>query len=440
MNFPRLRKVLSAPGLLKVVRGCFEQIPETCQGTPEYALPDILMSALAMFGLKCGSMLKYDEQRKKQAFQNNLKTLYGVPSSPCDTQMRARLDPVNPDHLRAAFKAVHQVLQQQGAWREYPFWEGYYLLDIDGTGLFSSNTLHCPHCCEKHHRNGETEYYHQLLSAVIVHPDKSTVLPLCPEPITREDGNRKNDCERNAGKRLLRKIKADYPKRKFLVVEDGLAGNGPHIELLLELGYPFIIVVKPDDHQALFESIQQQMCAGNTEEFETADEDGTVRGYRFINGVPLNKTYPELWVNYLDFWEITPQGEVQNWIWITCIPLNRETVLRVEKGGRNRWKIENETFNTLKNQGYHLEHNYGHGKQYLASVFAFLMMLMFLIDPAQELSCALFQAARQPFRSRTSLWDKIRGLFFSTLIDGWETLWRVIIIDIPAEFVAFDTS
>ena len=228
MNFPRMRKVLSVPGLLKKVRACFERIPETCDTVPNYPLPDVLMSAMAMFGLKCGSMLKFDEQRKTEAFQNNLKNLYGVPASPCDTQMRERLDPINPEHLRPAFKAVHQTLQQQGVLREFMFMEGYYLLNIDGTGMFGSEKIHCQHCCEKHKSNGKTEYYHQMLEAVIVHPDNSVVLPLCPEPIIREDGKNKNDCELNAAKRMLRKIKEDHPKMGFIVVEDGLFGNGPH--------------------------------------------------------------------------------------------------------------------------------------------------------------------------------------------------------------------
>ena len=362
MNFPRMGKVLSAPGLLKKVRACFDLIPETCDTVPDYPLTDVLMNAMAIFGLKCGSMLKFDGQRKTAAFKNNLKNLYGVPASPCDTQIRDRLDPVNPEHLRPAFKAVHQTLQQQGVLQDFMFMEGYYLLNIDGTGIFSSEKVHCPHCCEKHKSNGKTEYYHQMLEAVIVHPDKSVVLPLCPEPVIREDGQNRNDCERNAAKRLLRKIKEDHPRMKFIVVEDGLFGNGPHIRLLSELGYAFIIVVKENDHKELFDSIQKQMRDGKTEEFEIKDEKGTVRGYRFMNGVPLNKSNPDILVNYLDFWEISGEGKSKQWIWITCIPLNRETVSPVEKGGRNRWKIENETFNTLKNQGFNLEHNYGHGK------------------------------------------------------------------------------
>jgi RNase P protein component len=442
MKLPRIRKVLSAPGLLNVARGCFQQIPETCVGVPIYPLANVLMSVMAMFGLKCESMLKYDEQRQTEAFKNNLNNLYGVPASPCDTQIRDRLDPVNPENLRPAFKAVHQVLQQQGGLRDYVFMDGHYLLAIDGSGTYSSNVIHCDKCSTKNKSGEKTEYYHQILSAQITHPDKSTVLPLCPEAITREDGSAKNDCERNAAKRLLQKIKADHPQMKFIFVEDGLFGNGPHIEQLLALGYSFIIVVKQSDHTALFNAVQKQIQKQKTEEFETVDTDGTIRGYRFINGVPLNNTYPHLLVNYLDFWEIN-DGEEQNWIWITCIPLNRETVLLVEKGGRARWKIENEGFNTLKNHGYNLEKNYGHGKQYLATVFVFLMILMFLIDQIEELSCSMFQMARKQFKSRTSLWDKMRGLFFDCLIDSWEMLWMVIIANIPGRFTVvgfLDTS
>jgi hypothetical protein len=68
-------------------------------------------------------------------------------------------------------------------------------------------------------------------------------------------------------------------------------------------------------------------------------------------------------------------------------------VYELERAGWTRWKIENETFNTLKNQGYNLEHNYGHGNKNLCSVFGILMMLAFLVDQIQQACCKLFQAA-----------------------------------------------
>jgi hypothetical protein len=128
-------------------------------------------------------------------------------------------------------------------------------------------------------------------------------------------------------------------------------------------------------------TIEQRMVAGKGEQFETTDTDGTKRYYRFINQVPLNASNPDLLVNYLEYWEINDDGEEEYYIrFLTDIELHQDNVYYIMRAGRARWKIENETFNTLKNQGYNLEHNYGHGEQHLATILAMLMMLHFLID------------------------------------------------------------
>ena len=158
-----------------------------------------------------------------------------------------------------------------------------------------------------------------------------------------------------------------------------------------------------------------------------------------MNGLPLNKSHPDILVNYLDYWEIR-EGKEYNFSWITDLKLRRDNVYQVMRGGRGRWKIENETFNTLKNQGYQLEHNYGHGQKHLTTVFGMLMMLAFLVDQVQELCCHLFQAARQQFRSRTSLWDKLRGLFKEHFVVSWETVWLAIIYGHKGGVLQPDTS
>lgn len=199
----QLRKHLSAPGLLQAVRQSVETIPEHRQRQPEIPLADALMSGLALFSLKYPSLLKFDEAyADEQTLRHNLKSLYGVERAPCDTQLRTILDPVAPEQLRGAFRAVHTQLQRGKGLEAYEYWDGHYLLSIDGTGHYASSTVSCPECCEKT-TGGKTCYYHQLLAAVIVHPQLKTVLPLMPEAITRQDGKTKNDCERNATKRLL---------------------------------------------------------------------------------------------------------------------------------------------------------------------------------------------------------------------------------------------
>jgi len=189
------------------------------------------MSGLAVFSLKYPSLLQFDRQRGNPAVAHNLRTLYGVAQAPCDTQLRQILDAVAPHTLRPAFKAIFASAQRGKVLDSYAYLDGYYLLSVDGTGFFSSATIHCAQCCVKKNRAGEVTYYHQLLSAVIVHPDHREVIPLAPEPITRQDGDTKNDCERNAAKRLLADLRREHPHLKLLVVEDALAANAPHIRM-----------------------------------------------------------------------------------------------------------------------------------------------------------------------------------------------------------------
>jgi hypothetical protein len=171
-------------------------------------------------------VLEFDEERQEESVRHNLSRLYGVERAPCDTQLREILDPVDPRQLRPAYKALFAQLQRGKGLAPYAYLEGYYLLSIDGTGMFCSSTISCPECCIKHARSGEVSYYHQLLGAVIVHPEQRVVIPLAPEPITRQDGASKNDCERNAAKRLLSALRREHPHLKLIVVEDGLAPTG----------------------------------------------------------------------------------------------------------------------------------------------------------------------------------------------------------------------
>jgi hypothetical protein len=176
------------------------------------------------------------------------------------------------------------------------------------------------------------------------------------------------------------------------------------------------------------ETVQSCLQQEKTDEFETYDKDNErLRGYRFINDLPLNKTHADMTINYLDYWEVDKTEKEKNFAWITDITLSREKVYEVMRAGRSRWKIENETFNTLKNLGYHFEHNYGHGKKYLSTVIGTLMLLAFLLDQVQELCCTVFQAAKNRYHSRALFWDKLRSSFIEHFITNWEILYMAII-------------
>jgi hypothetical protein len=421
---PRLLKQLSAPGLLKTIRRCFDTIPDHRQAAGSISLGDALMSGLAVFGLKYPSLLQFDQACQEGTIRHNLRTLYDVERAPGDTQLRTLLDPVSAAALHPAFQAIHHQIQRHKGLEAYAYLEDHYLVLVDGTGQFSSSHIGCPECGVKNTQAGPS-YYHQLLGAVLAHPDLKTVLPFAPEAITRQDGGSKNDCERSAAKRLLKRLRQQHPLLKLIVVEDSLFGNAPHLQLLKDLNLRFIIGVKEGDHGALFEVVQERLCAGACQEVESVDDQGVVHGFRFVNDLPLNPSHPERRVNFLEYWQIAGDQELR-FTWITDIELTPHNVTPIMKGGRARWKVENETFNTLKTQGYHLEHNYGHGQQHLSTVFACLMMLAFLVDQTQELCCRVFQRARARFRSRTTLWERLRGAFIYFEIPDWKTLWDAI--------------
>ena len=419
---PKTRKHLSADPLFGLVRNGLANIPDYRPSETDIPLTDALMAAFAMFSLKAPSLLAFDKER----VEGNFHTIYGIERVPCDTHMREILDPVSPKWLRPVFKSLFRQLQRGKALEAMTFLDGHYLLALDGTEYFSSKTIHCASCLQRVHRNGSITYAHQMLGAAIIHPDQRVVIPLMPEPIGNHDGTVKNDCERNAAKRFVAKLRQDHPHLKFIVTEDSLSSNAPHIETLHQHGLHYILGVKEGDHPYLFQQVQAAEHAGRVTTYERHDRAaGVIHRFRFVNDMPLNASNPHVRVNFLEYWEIRPH-QVQHWSWVTDLRVHQRTVYHLMRGGRARWKIENETFNTLKNQGYHFEHNYGHGEQYLSVVFATLMMLAFLVDQAQQLCCALFQAVWAKLGSKRLLWERMRALFYTYRLNAMRELFEAL--------------
>src|SRR5206468_1907841 len=160
----------------------------------------------------------------------------------------------------------------------------------------------CKSCLEKHHHDGHVSYSHQMLGAVLAHPDHREVIPLAPEPIGNEDGHTKNDCERNAAGRLLRKIRAEHPHLKLIVAEDGLASNAPHIRDLKSHGMHFILGAKPTDHEFLYNRLMDEFERDGATVITWKQGDVTCE-ITFVNGLPLNASNQDLLVNFVGYTE-----------------------------------------------------------------------------------------------------------------------------------------
>ena len=436
---PRPRRYLNADHLIARLRDRFSKVADARRKTSDgYTMTDTLASAFAMFSLKEPSLLSFEERSNEESIER----LFGVKKVPSDTQMRTILDGIDIEPLNQAFADLFYELQRGGVLKKWEFDRGHYLLAIDGTGHFCSSKIRCKHCLER--KVGEsTQYHHQAVAAVITHPETKEVIPLAVEPIVKQDGESKNDCERNATSRLLRRVRKLYPKLKLIVIEDGLASNAPHIADLKACNMRFLLGAKPGDHGHLFKQVVEASDRSRVETIQVIDPasvdpvsvdpaslENVISETQFISDLPLNKSNEEVRVNFLQHVEYDPQSGavMKRFSWVTDIDIPRSKMLLYQRGGRSRWRIENETFNTLKNQGYHYEHNYGHGKKNLSTVLMLLMFLAFTVDQIQQACCPLFQAVLEKLKTRRKLWDHLRShvrhFSFARFVDLWATILR----------------
>ena len=384
---------------------------------------DAFMYALAVFHQKHPSLLSSDDKRNQPTVQSNAKNLYHVEHIPCDTYLRAILDRVPTVQLRPLFTACFAHCQRRGWLKPFKYFREGYLAPVDATQTFASKKIHCQNCCTKNadNPNKTTIYYHQLTAICLVKPGMKTVLPLMPEPITQHADASKNDCEVRALERVLKDLAREHCHLKLILNFDDLYSKGPTLKLVLSHGHHFIAVAKHSDHVSLAKAVDDMGRQGKVQRFTYTDRKGHQHWFRYVNSIPLNKSHPDLLVNYLEYMEVNSKGNLcYHNSWVTSLTLqNYMYCMKVMRGGRAKWKVENETFNTLKNPGYSLEHNYGHGKEHLASNFACLMFLAFLIDQVVELTCPLFNEALEANKRKKTLWEKQRNFFEIFVISSW---------------------
>jgi len=257
----------------------------------------------------------------------------------------------------------------------------------------------------------------------MVHPKFSTVLPMMIEPINKADGDVKNDCEHNAAKRLLVNLRNQHPDLKMIIVMDGLYADGPIISLLEELNFSFIITAKDKDLKHLFSQYNEK----DKREVITISANEALLTHHYASNFQLNLTHTDIHVNVLECNEVDAKNKKTRYCWISDLLLDRTSVPIIAAGGRARWQIENETFNTLKNQGYNFEHNFGHGYEHLNEVLTYLMFVAFLIDQVLQLCCEAFMQLLTKCKRKIRMWRKMAAYFTAHYIDSWEELYLMIL-------------
>lgn len=434
------KKHLSFKALRENVSMHFNNISDPRQSAKiNHQLHDAMMGGLACMYFQDPSLLQFQQRLNDKRKNNNLKSLFAVDTIPKEGQMRTLIDGVDRDFYRPIFKDFFLRLQRGKHLEAYQLLPGKYLMPIDGVQYSSSKKLNCEKCLQKKHKDDTISYSHSALQAGIVHPDKRQVIPLLAEEISNTDGANKQDCEMNAAKRLLPKIREDHRQLDIVICGDGLYSNQPFIEESQALNMHYILVAKPANHIYMNEWLEAYPSL-NTHEH--TDEKGRRYVYQWMNDVPLHGGKDAPHINYFNFELIDiskktgKEKVVYRNSWVTDLTITHDNITALVRGGRCRWKVENEFFNTLKNQGYFLEHNYGHGNENLCFNFYLLTMLAFFFHQIFELTCATYQTCRTKFGSKRHLWENLRTYIKIIIFSSWEHLMDFALT--PAKYIADD--
>lgn len=396
----------------------------------KYRMADIGLSAFAVFYTQCPSFLAAQKAMAESKGQSNAQTLFQIEAIPCDNHIRGTLDDVAPEELYPLYDEIFEGLREAGTLSAFQTLGGTTPIALDGTWYFSSHDIHCDHCTKIEHSNGEITYYHSAITPVIVAPGQKHAIALRPEFIVPQDGHDKQDCETAAAKRWLDKEAARYLaglNHNVTYLGDDLYAHQPFCRRVLLQRSHFIFTCKPDSHTHLYSWIGglEQNGELHTVRMQVKDAKGhwEEHAYRYANGVPLVEGEGALKVNWC---EVTITGKHRKTpyhnAWVTDWKIDDQNVAGLVATGRCRWKIENENNNTLKTKGYHLEHNFGHGKKHLSSLLATLNMLALLTHTFLAYCDDAYRLIRAKLPTRKTFFDDVRALLRYMCFPSWEAM------------------
>ena len=358
--------------------------------------------------------------------KSNAQTLFGMRKIPTDNHIRGLLDPVAPSYVLPLFERVFNELDAAGQIDTFRVRNGQLLIALDGTQYHHSESIHCKDCTVTEHQNGHISYAHTVVTPVLVTPGHNRVIALEPEFILPQDGHDKQDCETAAAKRWIATYAGRYRGRQVTLLGDDLYSRQPLCEQVLDADLNFIFVCKPSSHATLYEWLQGLERSGGVHTRQVMRRHGKksyTDTYRFAAQLPLRAGEDALEVNWCELLTTDALGKtIYHNAFVTRHAIDQDHVAQIVAAGRARWKIENGNNNTLKTKGYHLTHNFGHGKGHLSALLASFNLLAFLLHTVQEMTDQKYQVLRAHLPTRKTFFDDIRALTRYLCFESFEAL------------------
>jgi len=412
--------------LIDAARGVCAALPDRRRGRNcHFAMADIGMAAFSAFFMQSPSFLAHQRRLLEGQGRSNCHTLFKMTDIPSDNHIRAILDPVEPSFFHPLFEEAVRTLEAGGGLAALRCLGDHVLIALDGTQYHRSTKIHCQRCSTVT-KAGKTEYFHAMVQASLVAPGHNRAVPLQPEFIAPQDGGEKQDCESRACRRWLAQHGATYASLKPIYLGDDLYSCQPICEAILAADSHFLLVCKPDSHPTLTEYLTGVELDERVQTLKRGKQRFRYT-YRFMSDLPLRDGHDALRVNWLALEITDPKGKItyRN-SFVTDLAVDRHNVVELAACGRARWKVENETFNTLKTKGYNLEHNFGHGEENLAAVLAILNLLAFAFHTVADLTDDLWQKARAKAHTRIGFFNHLRSITVFLVFPSWPDLLQTL--------------
>ena len=414
---------------LSWLKAAIDNFPDSRTGKNcQFTMRDAAVGAFSVFLMQSRSFLEHQKWLAERNGSHNVLSIFGVENIPSDNHIRRMLDPLSPDHLFPAYSAGLDWLKNHPSQRlqQLKHVQDTHLSALDGTDFFSSTEVHCANCSTKTFKDGHISYAHKAITPALVHPGSPHVIPLPQEFIVPQDGHNKQDCENAAAKRWLSKYGNICGDWGMTCLGDDLYSCQPVCESVLKAKCHFIFVCKDLSHKYLTnwaasaeigKDIKQKVVkqwTGKRREYHT---------YQFMNNVPIKEGADAMLVNWACLKITDENGKLlHTFCFITDIPITEQNIIEIIAAGRCRWKIENENNNILKQKGYHIDHNFGHGKKHLANLLLSLNIYAFFCHTLLHFFDKRYAVLRNRLSSRRRFFTDLIALTTYMVFGNWENL------------------
>lgn len=436
----KMKKKLTQHSLFQSLEYVISTIPdERSLNHTIHSIRDAIFVSFSGFFLQARSLKGHINFLKKTKASRNKKSLFNILTIPTDNHVRNILDPIPTTYFEKAQDDIIFKMQRSGALKEFKKvlrHEGQtiemgHLIGLDGFEYFRSKAIHCDHCCQVHHKDGTIDYFHRALLGGLIHPTQNLFLPIVQEFIIKQDGCEKEDCERKAAKRWLQKFREKHPHLPATILGDDAFCTQPYICDLRHNRCGFILSCQPGSHKTLFDWIAGLRQVGDLLVKEEKFREGKnwyIATYEYANHVPLRDGEDAIYVNFVQvtICEKMTGKRVGIHSFVTDFILTPETCIEIAITGRRRWKSENEGNNTLTNNGYHLKHSFGHGKQNESHNFVLLNLIAFMIHVILAyVGQEGYSSLQKAMDTLYECFERIRTTFVLIACWSWEQLYEV---------------